>query len=354
MIKNIPKGLNCYSLAVSFNGKLILARGYGYAKKSLAGNIPVQPQSRFRLCSMSKPLTATAVMLLIEEGKLSLDDQITSLLQDLGPQKIRDPRVNQITVRNLLEHRGGFDYYKSSDPMFLNKPPCPGDLQSFLAQRLDFTPGEKFVYSNIGYCILGRIIEKVTQKCYEDFVKARVLEPVGVRGIELGSSHKTKANEVTYYDTEPFSQRRRKSEYGEFNLEANDADGGWIGSSVDYLRFLTSIDGQRMPALLQPDTFKQMLAMPNDPALKHKPLYYAKGFWVRKLSGGSINFWHNGALPPGSSTRAARLTSGYGYVVLFNSGPDNFQKVLSEIDRALGEGMRSVKEPPGGDLFNKY
>jgi CubicO group peptidase (beta-lactamase class C family) len=131
------------SLAVSFKGKLILARGYGYAKKSLTEKIPVQPQSRFRFASLSKPLTAAAIMLLVEEGKLSLDDSIISLLQELGPQKITDSRINQITVQHLLEHRGGFDRSIGGDPMLLNQPPCPRNIKSFLARKLDFTPGEK-------------------------------------------------------------------------------------------------------------------------------------------------------------------------------------------------------------------
>ncbi|MDI7261747.1 MAG: serine hydrolase domain-containing protein [Thermodesulfobacteriota bacterium] len=342
------------SLAVAFNGKLILARGYGYAKKSLTGKIPVQPQSRFRFASLSKPLTAAAIMLLAEEGKFSLDDQIISLLQELGPQKIRDTRISQITVRNLLEHRGGFDSNISGDPMFLNQPPCPGNLKSFLAQKLDFTPGEKYVYSNIGYCILGRVIEKVTSKSYENFVKERVLEPVGAHSIELGASTKSKPNEVNYYELlPPFYQGKSTSPYGGFGLEAMDAHGGWIGSSIDYLRFLTAIDGQRMPTLLKPNTFAEMLAMPDDPTLKDKPTYYAKGFLVRKLPDGGRNFWHDGSLP-GTSAIAVRTALGYGWVALFNGRTDDWKKLNLEIDRAIWEGVRSVKELPVNDLFNKY
>lgn len=342
------------SLAVSFNGKLTLARGYGYMKKSLTEKIPVQPQSRFRFASLSKPLTAAAIMFLVEEGKLSLDDSIISLLQELGPQKISDSRINQITVRHLLEHRGGFDRSIGGDPMFLNQPPCPGNIKSFLARKLDFTPGEKYVYSNIGYCILGRIIEKTTKKSYEDFLKERVLKPLGAHSIELGASLKCKPNEVNYYDLPPpFYQGQRTSPYGGFNLEAMDAHGGWIGSAIDYLRFLTGIDGQRLPALLQSNTFSMMLAMPDDPALKDKPTYYAKGFNVRKLSSGGINFWHTGSLP-GTSAIAVRTASGYGWVALFNGRTDDWEKLNLEIDRKIWEGVRSVKELPVGDLFNKY
>jgi len=342
------------SLAVSFNGKLILARGYGYAKKSLIKKIPVQPQSRFRFASLSKPLTAVAIMLLFEDGKLSLDDPIVSLLQELAPQKISDSRINQITVRHLLEHRGGFDRSIRGDPMFLNQPPCPGNIKSFLARKLDFNPGQKYVYSNIGYCILGRIIENITKKSYEDFLNERVLRPLGAHTIELGASFKCKPNEVSYYNLpHPFYQGQRMSPYGGFNLEAMDAHGGWIGSAIDYLRFLTAIDGQCPPPLLQSNTFGIMIARPDDPALKNRPTYYAKGFIVRKLYRGGINFWHTGSLP-GTSAIAVRTASGYGWVALFNGRTDDWKKLNLEIDRKIWEGARSVKEPPGGDLFNKY
>ncbi|MEI9479564.1 MAG: serine hydrolase domain-containing protein [Deltaproteobacteria bacterium] len=342
------------SLAVSYNGKLILARGYGYAKKSLMEKIPVQPQSRFRFASMSKPLTATGIMLLIEDGKLSLDSKMTVLLNGIGIQKPRDSRVDQITLRHLLEHRGGFDRDKSGDPMFLRPPLCPSNLKSFLNQRLDFAPGEKYAYSNIGYCILGRIIEIAAKQSYGDFITTRILEPVGARNIELGNSTKAKPNEVTYYDLgSPFSQGQRMSPYGGFDLEALDANGGWIGTATDYLRFLTAIDGQRPPALLQPDTFKIMLSMPDDATLTDKPTYYANGFNVRKLRDGGTTFWHDGSLP-GTSTIAVREASGYAWVALFNGRTDDWGKLNHEIDRTIWEGVRSVRKAPTGDLFDKY
>jgi hypothetical protein len=96
-----------------------------------------------------------------------------------------------------------------------------------------------------------------------------------------------------------------------------------------------------------------MLAMPDDPALKDKPNYYAKGFNVRKLASGGINFWHHGSLP-GTSAIAVRTASGYGWVALFNARTDDHVNVDLEIDRKIWDGARSIKEPPGGDLFNKY
>ena len=100
---SIPGG----SLAVSFKGRLILAKGFGYADFSVFKKIPAYPKNRFRFASLSKPLTATAIMSLVEEGKLSLDSRVVPLLQGDLPQKIRDKRMEQITLQHLLEHRGG-------------------------------------------------------------------------------------------------------------------------------------------------------------------------------------------------------------------------------------------------------
>jgi len=171
----IPGG----SLAVSFQGKLILAKGYGYADFSAPTRVPVNPKNRFRLASLSKPLTAAAIMSLIEGEKLSLNSKILPLLRENPAQKTRDKRFGKITIQSLLEHRGGFDRDVRNDPMFSEKPPCPGDLDSFFSGELDFTPGEKFSYSNLGYCLLGRIIEKVSGKSYETFMRDRILRPVG-------------------------------------------------------------------------------------------------------------------------------------------------------------------------------
>ncbi len=336
---NIPGA----SLAVAFKGRLILARGYGYAFKSSKETRPVQPQNRFRFGSLSKPLTATAIMLLVEDGKLALDDRVVTLLREDAPKKTRDARVNQITVRHLLEHRGGLASKAYKDPMFAPQPPCPTDLPRYLDRWLDHTPGEKFEYSNIGYCILGCVIEKVTGQTYASFVTQRVLTPIGATSIELGASLISKPDEVTYYGL-----GERTSPYGGFNLEAMAANAGWIGSSVDYLRFLTAIDGQRSPALLKPSTFAEMLAKPDDPELKDKSAYYGNGFNVRDLKGGRRNFWHNGSLV-GTSTIAVRAATGYAWVAFFNG---RFNP--TEIHGTIWEAIRGIKKPPIGDLFDKY
>ena len=96
-------------LAVAYQGKLVLVRGYGLANKERS--VAVEPTSQFRLASLSKTVTAVAVLQLVQDGRLKLDDKVVPILGDIGPRadRITDSRVHDITVRYLLQHSGGFD-----------------------------------------------------------------------------------------------------------------------------------------------------------------------------------------------------------------------------------------------------
>jgi N-acyl-D-amino-acid deacylase len=244
-----------------------LVRGYGAADKTLGA--PVTPRTRFRLGSLSKPITAVAILKLVEEGRLRLDDKILPLLGDLAPpaDTIRDPRVHAITIRHLLHHTGGFDRDASGDPVFMPraghalarlraKPPptCQVVLRVVLEDQLDFDPGSRFAYSNLGYCILGRIIERITGMSYVEYVRRHLLEPAGASSLMLGRTLVASPDEARYYDY-PGAPKVKAMPgvaedmvvrpYGHAAIEEMDAYGAWIGTPIDYLRFILAIDGQR-------------------------------------------------------------------------------------------------------------
>jgi CubicO group peptidase (beta-lactamase class C family) len=198
------------SLAITKEGRLVHARGFGWADPD--GQVKVSPTSLFRIASISKPITAVAILMLIERGKLKLDDKAFDLiaLQPL-PGRERDPRLKDITVRHLLEHTAGFDRAKSFDPMFrpvmiakeLDVPPPAQPehiIRYMLGQPLDFDPGSRHAYSNYGYCVLGRIIERVSGQPYETFVRHEVLKPLGITRTKLGKTLERAADEVRYRD----------------------------------------------------------------------------------------------------------------------------------------------------------
>jgi CubicO group peptidase (beta-lactamase class C family) len=364
-------------LAVAREDKLLLARGYGLANRDRQA--PVEPASLFRLCSLSKTVTAVAVLQLVQGGRLGLDDKVVPILGDAGPRatRISDPRVNDITVRQLLRHSGGFDRARSGDVVFMPgaadaarrqngplPPDCSTILRDTLERKLDFAPGTRFAYSNIGYCILGRVVERVTGMAYEAYVRDRVLAPAGATGLKLGRTLEAADGEVTYYDHRGatsvkampgfgFSQAPRP--YGAFALESMDSYGGWIGAPVDYLRFILAIDGRRGSALLDAATLAQMHGPVGPPATASdeeahvEGASYGLGIRVRKVRNG-YNLWHTGSLP-GSVTFAVRTADGFAWVAAFNGRPQDRAGFLRDLDRGLWAAKNAVKAWPEGDLF---
>jgi CubicO group peptidase (beta-lactamase class C family) len=157
------------SLAVIKDGQIVLARGYGLA--NVENQVPVKPETVFQSGSVGKQFTATAVMMLIEEGKLSLDDKIVKYFPD-APTAWRD-----ITVRHLLTHTSGLgDYPKDFD---LRRDYTEDELyQRIKTVPLAFQPGEKWSYSNLAYVMLGILIRKISGKFYGDFLQERIFKPL--------------------------------------------------------------------------------------------------------------------------------------------------------------------------------
>src|SRR5687768_10044741 len=245
----IPGG----AVAVLRDGRLIYARGFGYA--DVENKTPVQPDALFRLASVSKPITGVAIMKLVEEGKLGLDDRVAPFIAHLtpAPGATVDPRWEQVTIRQLLNHTGGWDRNKPNggfDPMFRPaiaaaavNAPTPASAETIIRYMkglpLDFNPGEKHVYSNLGYAILGRVIERLSGMPYEEYVRERVLQPAGAARTRLGRTRMSDAlaEEVKYYfpgmglNAPPVpsvfpGEGTVPINYGGFYVEAMDSHGG--------------------------------------------------------------------------------------------------------------------------------
>lgn len=157
------------ALAVIKDGKMIIARGYGFA--NVEHQVPVKPETIFQSGSTGKQFTATAVMMLVEEGKLSLDDKIPKYFPD-GPEAWRN-----ITVRHMLTHTSGMtDYPEDFD---LRRDYTEDELyQRIKTIPLAFQPGEKWSYSNLAYVMLGILIHKISGKFYGDFLQERIFKPL--------------------------------------------------------------------------------------------------------------------------------------------------------------------------------
>ncbi|MEK9969468.1 MAG: serine hydrolase domain-containing protein, partial [Ferrovibrio sp.] len=294
-------------------------------------------------------------------------------LGEMGPRvsAITDPRVHRITIRHLLQHTAGFDRGEAGDPVFpphstqsalRQKAPLPSLCQTVLRdnleRKLDFDPGTRYAYSNLGYCILGRVIEIVTGQTYGDYVKQHVLAPAGATRMDLGTSFAGAEDEAAYYEypgaglveSAPGigAARLVVAPYGRYAMETMDSFGGWIGSPVDYLRFMMAVDGQRGAALLRSETVQKMLAPP--PGLEPQPSFYGLGILVRPLRNGRQNWWHAGSLS-GSKTLGVRTGAGYAWVAAFNMRPKDRDAFARDIDTSLWRAAGAVKVWPDGDLF---
>jgi N-acyl-D-amino-acid deacylase len=373
------------TIAVARDGKLVIARAYGLADRE--HHVPTQPDSLFRIASISKTLTSTAILKLVDEGRLTLDTKVFPLLDQLQPPngKQPDPRLVNITVRQLLQHTGGWDT-AVEDPLALAPdaarelnvpaPVGPDDLIRYVMGRpLAFDPGARLAYSNFGYEVLGRVIEKVTRMPYEDYVKLAVLAPIGVHRTRVGRSTQARRvdGEVVYYDTPgaplvwtqvrggpPVVPRPYSYALGEF-----DACGAWIASAIDLARFALAMDeGSGHALLLQPETLRQAredrITWPGW-ALPGGKRYYGLGWIVDVDAGGAETWWHSGGLP-GTTTLLVHRPDGIVLIALFNSNPyfapsgAGFGDLVAsgEAYQAFTAALDSIREWPTVDLFGVY
>jgi D-alanyl-D-alanine carboxypeptidase len=177
-VRNIPG----VEVGIVRGGKLELARGYGLASVEL--KVPVAPDTVFEIGSMTKQFTSALVMMLVEEGKIGLDDKIAKYLAD-SPAAWKE-----ITVRHLLTHTSGIKGYTEVAPDFLSlarNPHTQQEIVKMVADKpLDFQPGEKWAYSNTGYYLLGMILEKVSGKSYMELLSERILKPLGMTATRDG------------------------------------------------------------------------------------------------------------------------------------------------------------------------
>jgi N-acyl-D-amino-acid deacylase len=368
------------AIAVTDQGRLVLARGYGYA--DVATREPVQPTSLFRIASISKPITAVAILRLIEQGRLGLDDKVFAVLErgaELESNATCDPRLQAITIRHLLEHRGGWDRDQSFDPMFravefadqlgIAAPAGPHDvIRAMLGQKLEFDPGLRYAYSNFGYCLLGRVIEKRSGQTYEEYVRQHVLAPLGIERMQLGKTSLAERveGEVRYYHPgsgESVFQANRGSQvpwtYGAWNLHAMDSHGGWIASAIDLARFACAFDQTDRCPILGPDSINLMHQRP--PGLagcneqgEPNDVYYSLGWMNRVIDPQKLNHWHTGSLP-GTATILIRRHDGRNFVALLNSRVSPQGSGLgSEIDQLLHQAANDVTEWPRTDLFPSF
>lgn len=270
------------SVVVAYRDRIIYAQGYGYADREQA--IPTSPWLEYRLASVSKPLTATAVMRLYEQGKVQLDAPAWNYVAAFMGAEPKDPRVKQVTVRQLLTHSWGLDRATAQDPMGSWYPDANGKpLTSsrdvlrhvLLGMTLSFNPGARYAYNNTGFCWLQLIVETLDGRPLDTQLTAMLgPEPLSQGRVRIGEVNPTKVTlaEPTYYDKEgaslgppvpgvygPPAPALVAAPYGGYTLQGYGGAGGLIASPFTVTRWLQRLIGLRPPALLQPATVATML-----------------------------------------------------------------------------------------------
>jgi N-acyl-D-amino-acid deacylase len=365
----IPGG----QLAIARGGRVLYARGFGYAERE--AHAPVEPDSLFRIASVSKPITAAAVLLLMQRGKLKLTDKVDEILSiepHLEPRAKPDERWRAITLEHCLSHTGGWDRDASFDPMFayervakslgVKLPIGTAEIIRYMrGQALDFAPGERYAYSNFGYCLLGRVIEKLSGQPYETFVRDEVFAPLGVTAPRIGRSLREQRaeHEVCYYtynDVQAMpvvglhageSGERVPLSYGGWNQEALDAHGGWIASATDLAKFASALDDAAFASkpLLTAESVQTMFA-PHATINADTRIHYGLG-WVLGRDGSDERPLraHGGALPC-TAAALVKTHDGLNLAVLFNLGQDQEGFLGRGLDGALVRAVHQVKRWP--------
>ncbi|MBM3238951.1 DUF3471 domain-containing protein [Candidatus Poribacteria bacterium] len=175
IFKEVIKGASPgAAVLVAQNGNILFKTGYGYA--NLEHHVPITPETKFRIGSITKQFTAAAILQLQEQDKLSVNDKLSKFIPDY-------PRGDEVTIHHLLTHTSGIHSY-TSKPDFLKTVTVevkPEELiESFKNDKFDFNPGEKWLYNNSGYFLLGYIIEKVSGESYADYLKKHLFEPLSM------------------------------------------------------------------------------------------------------------------------------------------------------------------------------
>lgn len=179
---------------VSKKGEIIYRKAFGQANIEL--NISMKPENVFQIGSMTKQFTAIAVMMLVEQGKLKLDDDITKYIPDYPTCG------NKITIHHLLTHTSGIKSFTRMKTIndIAKKNLTPAELIDFFKDEpMDFAPGEQFKYNNSGYAILGYIIELVSGKSYSDFIEQNILQKVGMKSSSYASHKNIVKNRASGY-----------------------------------------------------------------------------------------------------------------------------------------------------------
>jgi D-alanyl-D-alanine carboxypeptidase len=314
----LRNGNTAASVAVSIDGEVVHRAAMG-ARTPRAGDV-AEPQDRFRIASISKTLTAIALLQLVEDGVVGLDEPVgRRVAAHVG---VTDPsaRTQTITPRHLLNHTAGFGKYQS---VFFGgqAADCTEAARIGLSRSTNGTPGGSYNYSNMNYCVAGQLIEALTGRDYDDVVYAEVLAPLGISGPRLADTFDPGPDEILHPTT-----------LGRNYMEALGPAGGWIATPEDLVTVLDSLD-PTTPGYkpLEPATLELMKTAVGGQRGQ-------RGYGLGLLLYGGERYGHTGTI---ESTHAMAMNRGDGVtwaITVSGPSPDDTPRLESIINRAFVAG----------------
>jgi D-alanyl-D-alanine carboxypeptidase len=315
------KSVPSVSIAIVKGGKLAYSQAYGVARIERA--FKAAPQMRYKIGSNTKQFVAAAMLLLAEDGKLSLDDKVARFLPDLT-------RANEITVRQLLAHTAGYPDYYPLDYLapFMEKATTVDSILGNWAKRpLSFEPGSRWEYSNTGYAIAGRIIEIASGMSFDTFLRSRITDKLSMRSVVDTSVTPWDEGDPQGYEVTAFGPPRPSRPEGK----------NWVWAAGNLA--MTASDLARWDIALIHNT---ILTNKSRKALATENLLtggtgtnYGLGLFVRMTPEGRLRWDHGGEVSGFRSQNTIFPNDGMAIVVLTNGGGATSDKVTGEIEALL-------------------
>ena len=264
------------AVLIARRGRVLFEKGYGSA--DVAWDVPVTPQTKFNIASLTKQFTGMAVLQLAEAGKLNLDDPVSKYYGDAPAA------WQQITIYRLLSHTSGLPELKDLKEFTkgIAQPYTPAELiATFRDKPLDFPPGTKWAYSNRGYYLLGYIIEQVSGQKYADYIEQHIFAPLGMRDSGYDSNATVIRRRASGYATD--GQKLRYADYVDWSLPY--AAGGLYSTVEDLLRWDQALYTEKLLS-------RKWL----DRLFTPDPSGYNYG-WFMDSKGGRFKIYHEGSNP---------------------------------------------------------
>lgn len=313
------------SVAVSTNNLILYSKAVGFA--DIEQNVPLRTDSAHRLASLSKPVTGTIIMDLVQSGRLKLDAPVRTYLADLPAS------YDNVTVRRLLSHQAGVRGYRDIEEVFstVHYQTSRDALRAFLNDPLLFEPGTKTAYSTFGFTVLGAVAEAATGETFQE-TDRHFFQRYGIRGFDLDDPQALVTKRVRGYSVDKAGKIANTRAYDASNKYPG---GGFTASAEDYLRFVIAVGSGRV---LKPEALQQTWTRQQTSDGTISP--FGLGWGVSQLEGRKM-VGFNGLQPSTTASVHYFPTEGAGIVLLCNAevaggeGVEDLSKLMEDLQKVL-------------------